>query len=286
VTVVLRTFIERFIGGFLADPENNSLGPDNAGRAWDEFVVGFSSGADDLYGFLKDHIGAFHWTPAEAFELGGVTSAKPRPEELTVVSWALSQTESTKAANRAQTRFPSEPWSRVSVYGQAHQHSLQEALAAALTAHDNPAVSPNLLPQAAVYESPGHGPASNWSERHVAHISGLGTFGLCGGLITELGKAVRLGSLIVQAEIAPTPRAYSDPFAYCLYFQDRSCVACLDRCPSGSIGVDNRDKGACAHHLRSVASEYVKRKYGFEGGGCGLCQTDVPCESGIPRSPL
>jgi len=26
----------------------------------------------------------------------------------------------------------------------------------------------------------------------------------------------------------------------------------------------------------------VKSRYGFEGKGCGLCQTKVPCESRIP----
>ena len=37
--------------------------------------------------------------------------------------------------------------------------------------------------------------ASTWSERHVAYVSGLGTFGLSGGLITAKGQAVRLGSV-------------------------------------------------------------------------------------------
>jgi hypothetical protein len=27
---------------------------------------------------------------------------------------------------------------------------------------------------------------------------------------------------------------------------------------------------------------YIKSRYGFEGKGCGLCQTRVPCESRIP----
>ncbi len=32
--------------------------------------MGYSSGDDELYDFWKEHIGAFHWTPAEAFALG------------------------------------------------------------------------------------------------------------------------------------------------------------------------------------------------------------------------
>ena len=39
---------------------------------------------------------------------------------------------------------------------------------------------------------------------------------------------------------------------------------------------------ACAGLLRR-SEEYVRLHYGFDGYGCGLCQTAVPCESGIPE---
>lgn len=47
---------------------------------------------------------------------------------------------------------------------------------------------------------------SNWSERHVAFVCGLGTFGLSKGLITEKGIAGRLGSLIVSEKFEPRKR--------------------------------------------------------------------------------
>jgi hypothetical protein len=31
-----------------------------------------------------------------------------------------------------------------------------------------------------------------------------------------------------------------------------------------------------------VTEDYVKAHYGFDGYGCGSCQTKVPCESKIP----
>ena len=34
-------------------------------RAFDEILVGFSSGADPLYNDYKELIGPFHWTPLE-----------------------------------------------------------------------------------------------------------------------------------------------------------------------------------------------------------------------------
>jgi epoxyqueuosine reductase len=305
----LSVFVEESVRDFLASSDNN-LGPGTSEKAWDDFLLGYSSGDDELYSFWKEHIGEFHWTPAEAFEVGmspeGLTSGAaaaptsdrsfagadnggpleaPRPEELTVVSWALSHTEATKAANREQSEWPSEPWARTRMFGQSGNRTLHRSVVAALAAHGYPAVAPGLLPQHRESESESQGRASNWSERHIAYAAGLGTFGLCGGLITPLGKAVRLGSVVVRANIPPTPRPYSGAYDYCLHFKDGACRACVDRCPVGSVREEGRDKSACAHRLEMATAEFVEREYGFKGYGCGLCQTGVPCESAIPVSP-
>lgn len=42
---------------------------------------------------------------------------------------------------------------------------------------------------------------SNWSERHVAYICGLGTFSLSKGLITERGVSGRFGSVVTDAPL-------------------------------------------------------------------------------------
>ena len=279
----LPPFVERCIRDFLAVPGNNTLGPGTTDKAWDDVLLGYSSATDDLFASLKEHIGPFHWTPAEAFALGASHGAPARPDDLTVISWALCHTEATKVANRMETRFPSEPWARARMFGQTVNGALHVALVNALARRGHPAVAPGLLPQWGERESPEYGRASTWSERHVAHISGLGTFGLAGGLITERGQAVRLGSVVVRATIPPTPRPYSDPFAYCLFFARGTCGSCADRCPVGSVSREGRDKDACARHLRPVTEEYVRREFGFVGYGCGLCQTAVPCESGVPK---
>jgi epoxyqueuosine reductase len=296
----LADFVQEFLRDFLADPDNNNLGSSPAEKAWQDFALGYSRGDDELYAFWKEHIGEFHWTPGEAFALGmsaeglespaaaratAATPAAVPPEELTVISWALSHTEVTKADNRGQRKMPSERWARSRVFGQSRSRALHRALVKALAERGHSAVAPALLPQFGERESALQGRASAWSERHVAYTSGLGTFGLSGGLITPLGSAVRLGSVVVRAQIPPTSRAYSGGFDYCLYFNGGGCAACVDRCPAGSIGEDDRDKPACARHLEVVTAEFVEREYGFEGYGCGLCQTGVPCESAIPTRP-
>ena len=293
----LKVSVQSFVSDYLSATDNNNLGPGTEEKAWEGFVLGFSQGDDKLYGFWKEHIGGFHWTPAEAFALGTKADAQAtgaasmaRPDEevpdasdLTVVSWAVSHTETTKADNRGQTKFPSERWARSRVYGQKLNRALHRALVASRASRGYSAVAPALLPDHGEKESESQGRSSNWSERHVAYTSGLGTFSLCGGLITELGQAVRLGSVIVRARVPATVRPYSDPFEYCLYFQGIECTACADRCPVGAMDGETRDKTVCGHHLEVTTAEFVQREFGFKGYGCGLCQTGVPCESGIPK---
>ncbi len=61
---------------------------------------------------------------------------------------------------------------------------------------------------------------SDWSQRHIAFIAGLGTFGLNNMLITEKGCCGRIGSIITSLELEPTKRPENE---YCLYKHNNSC---------------------------------------------------------------
>ena len=63
------------------------------------------------------------------------------------------------------------------------------------------AVAPLLSPHWARSDQGPYAPCSNWSERHAAYAAGLGTFGLCDGLITPVGKAMRTGSVVAAVKI-------------------------------------------------------------------------------------
>lgn len=280
--------VTRFIRTWLDQPGNNNLGPGAEGKAWEDVLVGFSSGTGPVWGSLKEHVAPFHWTPAEAFALGAPSSPEPAPSpcpaDLTVISWALCQSEAARAENRAQTLYPAEAWARSRMFGQECNVRLHRALIEALVAAGHQAVAPALLPEWVQQPSPRYGLASSWSERHVAYACGLGTFGLTGGLITARGQAIRLGSVLVRARISPTPHAYEGPFDYCLFLSRGLCARCVARCPVGSVREEGRDKDACARHLGPANHEYVETHYGFKGYACGLCQTGVPCENGIPEA--
>ena len=272
MTSAIKTFV-------LESPENTLQNSMND-KAWAEPIVGFSSAADPLYQKYKEVVGPFHWTPLEAFSLAfpGVQVA---PEELTVISWILPQTEATKADNRKETFKPAERWARSRIFGEEVNDKLRRHVVQVLRESGYDAVAPMLSPQWEWRESEKYGFASLWSERHAAHAGGLGTFGLCDGLITPVGKAMRTGSVVARIQIPPTPRPYTDHHEYCLFYVNGTCGECIERCPAGAISEAGHDKVKCRQYVLAT-TKYVKETFDFDGYGCGLCQTGVVCESGIP----
>ncbi len=274
----LRTIIQEFIA---YSPENTLKNPENE-KAFEDPLVGFSRGDDPLYEAYKEHVGPFHWTPREIFNRTfpeiNVTSG-----ELTVICWILPQTRPTKADNRKQTVYPSERWARGRIFGEEVNNRLRKHVVDTLQAEGYEALAPMLSPHWARKKTERYGGfSSTWSERHAAYACGLGTFGLCDGLITPRGKAMRTGSVVARIRIPPTPRPYTHHQEYCLFFTTGNCGKCIERCPVGAITREGHDKGKCYKHLHRATEDFVKSHYGFDGYGCGLCQTAVPCESGIP----
>lgn len=267
--------IHEFVGS-----GENTLRNEAQERAWDQPLVGFSRGDDPLYDAYKQHVAPYHWTPWEIFHRT-FPRREVEPGNLTVVCWVLPQTSRTRADNRVRDVYPAERWARSRIYGEAFNRRLREHVVTVLKEIGYEAVAPYLSPHWESRPSQKYTYASTWSERHAAYASGLGTFGLCDGLITPKGKAMRVGSVVANAQIRPTPRRYHDHHAYCLFFAEGTCGECIDRCPVGAISERGHDKERCGAHL-SKTEEYVRSEYGFEGYGCGLCQTGVPCESTVP----
>jgi epoxyqueuosine reductase len=280
-TTDLGSWIEQLIVDFIEKSPENTLQNKANDRAFDTPLVGFSGGDDPIYEIYKEVVGPFHWTPLQIFKqtFGEITASA---EELTVISWILPQTGATKADNRNQSTYPAERWARARIFGEEVNEKLRKHLVAILQKNGYPALAPVLSGQWAKKKSEPYVFASTWSERHAAYAAGLGTFGLCDGLITPKGKAMRTGSVVARIKITPTPRPYTDHHAYCLFYTQGICGKCISRCPVGALSQAGHDKIKCRHHIRPVTADYVKTQYGFDGYGCGLCQTKVPCESKIP----
>jgi len=276
-----KAWIETSIREFIRTSPENSLRNEPQEKAWADPLVGFSNGADPIFESYKEYVGPFHLTPSEFFSRA-FPALKVTPGRLTVISWILPQTEATKADNRKENAYPAERWARSRIYGEQTNAKLRAYVVDLMKRQGYVAVAPQLSPIWERKVSERFGFASTWSERHAAYASGLGTFGLSDGLITPKGKAMRCGSVIANVPVRATERPYRDHNEYCLFYSKGKCGKCIQRCPAGAISDAGHDKIKCSGYLKPGTADYVKSHFNFEGYGCGLCQTGVPCESGIP----
>lgn len=263
---------------FLETAEGGRL-PD--GSPWFEPpLLGVAALDDPLFTAYRQIIGPFHLTPRQFLEQTFPDS--PAPAGGSVLVWVLPIAAATRRSNRVETSWPSREWALTRQYGEALNAALRRQVVGLLEEWGQRAVAPQLSPLWQERTDPVVGRASSWSERHAAYAAGLGTFSLNDGLITRKGIAHRLGSVITDLELPADPRPWSDFRYNCLYHRDGSCGACIGRCPVGAISRDGHDKRACMEYVYGTALEEVGPRYGVQASGCGLCQTGVPCEAGIP----
>ncbi len=279
--------LERIIHDFWACAPSNSLHLETGEKAWAKPQVAIARGDDPLFARIKELIGPFLWTPAEAFALAFPESPAPAGE-LRVISYVLPQTPETRADQGRETTLPSERWARSRFYGEAFNCELRHHLAEILTRAGHPAVAPERLPGFAFRQSERYGLASNWSERHAAFVAGHGTFSLSDALITRWGKSVRFGSVVARIDLPATERVYGDDhYAWCLWYAKGTCGACARRCPADAITTgEGHDKEACFAYIRETTTPYTTRTFGTGATPCGLCQARIPCETQVPPALL
>lgn len=279
---MIKQVVEKIINDYLKTSPDNTLTMETGEPAWEEVIIGYSSGDDPIYDSFKEYVGETHFTPAEIFNLT-YPDDPAESGDLTIISWALIQREVVKRDNRKEDFYPSERWVMARFPGEKFNELLRQHVVDELGKYQIQAVAPTLSPHWKFEMSDKYFLISRWSERHAAYASGVGTFGLCDGLITEKGKAHRVGSVVAKVKLDATPRPYMDHHAYCLYFSTGKCMACAKRCPVGAISEKGHDKKKCMEHAAGTCATFVKERWDFDGYGCGLCQTSVPCENSIPK---
>lgn len=237
-------------------------------------LIGIGSADDPLFLDYKkpEAVGSWHRSPKEWL-----------PEAKTVVSLFFPISEEARQSNRTKPKTPSLEWLYCRIEGNEFLRAYIAGLRDALTEEGYPACAPALDGQfqafmnqrpdigaADVYDSEVYG--SMWSERHVAYLCGLGTFGLSKGIITRKGMAGRFASLVTALELQADVRPYKGLYDYCI-----RCGKCIERCPVHAISQEGKEHKPCHEWLLHVKKENAPRL------GCGKCQTAVPCESRIPK---
>lgn len=243
----LETFITEFVRCHNEKPEIKSR--------WETPVFAYADAGDSLFRGLKTVIGDYHKLPEDIM-----------PDGRTVISYFIPLSKSIADSN-IPGYFSSEPW----VYGYFETIELINGINNGLkklfaldgwdltTTADHRSWDPETM-------------ACDWSHRHAAFIAGLGTFGINRGLITEKGVCGRIGTLITNAYIKPTPRPAEE---YCLYKRDGSCGICLGKCPVLALDVpDFYDNRKCMALTYENAEKF--KAIGF-ADVCAKCMTGVPC---------
>ena len=238
-------------------------------------IFGFAAAEDEYFRTLKEPsaIGEHFLLPNEWL-----------PESKTVISFFLPFTEAVRNGNRKDMCWPSEEWLHGRIEGQVFLNKFLKHLKSILIDCGYSSIAPSLDERfwsKSGFKSEDNEVdykrtlsfTSNWSERHIAFVCGIGTFGLSKGIITQKGMAGRLGSIITELDLEPDKRDYENIYEYC-----SMCGKCVKNCPANAISlIYGKNHDACSDFLDKTAEKY-KPRY-----GCGKCQINVPCESNIPK---
>lgn len=198
------------------------------------------------------------------------------PDAKTVIVYFAPYSDYVTESNKKDPRYPGSGWMNAYYHGAKFLSGVTHSVIEYLKSKGYEAFDPYTSDRFVSVTDPAPGSdisfTSNWSVRHAAFVSGMGTFGLSRGLITERGVAGRFGTIITSLEIAADKRPYSGLYDYC-----SMCGKCSINCPSGAISLETgKDHHICQEWLASFEAEHP----GMDC--CGKCQVNVPCERRIP----
>lgn len=235
-------------------------------KIFEEPIFAFGAADDEAFQLLKNPlaVGDHFLLPKE-----WIHSAN------TVISFFFPFTEEIIKSNSKDYHWPSNEWLHGRIEGQNFIQEFSIYLNSKLIEEGYESLVPTLderFRTGCIINNEINDFTSNWSERHVAYVCGLGTFGLSKGIITEKGMAGRLGSIVTNLKLESTNKNYSSIYEYCT-----KCGTCALKCLVDAISIDTgKDHNKCSDFLELTKEKY-KPRY-----GCGKCQVSVPCERKIP----
>lgn len=125
---------------------------------------------------------------------------------------------------------------------------------------------------------------ARWSHKHLAHISGLGRFGINAQMITPEGCSGRLGSLVTDADLGNNPLVTVEHL--CLNKAGQDCTECLKNCPVKAVSTEGIDRHRCNQRLQVNLQRFAAMPdMGDDMEVCAKCVAGMPCSLASPVAP-
>ena len=240
---------------------------------WRTPLVGFADARCEGIKKLKDLVSPAHVMPWEVLE-----------DATVIISYFVPFTKALAETNSC-TGLASPQWALAYEQTNALFNQLNEALIQKLRqAGYHAAVSP----EATTFDRDKL--ISHWSQRHIAYLAGLGSFGVNNMLITKEGCCGRYSTIVTNLPVAAYHPVTQE---YCLYKKNGTCGVCTRHCPSGALTVQGYDRKKCFSVLlknAEVCTDFGSSYTNEDGSGsnsvgsevCGKCVVHIPCATCAP----
>jgi epoxyqueuosine reductase len=122
---------------------------------------------------------------------------------------------------------------------------------------------------------------ARWSHKHLAFLANLGRFGTHHMLITPVGCAGRLGSLVTEADLGDNPIIETDQA--CLLKAGKKCGKCIEACPVDALSENGLERHRCWNRLnenRKILDYFEDLPESTHV--CGKCAALMPCSFSNP----
>ena len=280
---------------FFETSELNRL-PENfgGGKIFSNPLIGVAKGDDPIFQKYKEVVGPEHLTPLElwfADDLEMIDASKLRIISIIFPYVDKIRDESKNIKKLSRVSLPAEIYSVGRNYANSFKEETCRQIIGFLKRKGYNAIAGMLSKTFSIIVKENF--YSTWSERHIAFATGLGTFSLHEGLITDVGCNIRLASVVTDTPLKITPRISDNPYGNCLYYSKGICRECEKRCPANAIDEKGHDKIKCYEYGQKIAKKmiakvgkilkphirYVNRKLRTPSYpvGCAFCQFGVPC---------
>jgi epoxyqueuosine reductase QueG len=227
---------------------------------WKEPIIEIISAQDEKLNTLKESVSSEHLMPFDIL-----------PDARSIISFFIPFQDEIVTSNIGGTRASKE-WALAYIKTNDLIKTINNRIEALMEKSGNKA---GKIPATHNFDT--ERLISNWSHRHIAHIAGMGTFGINNMLITRNGCCGRFGSIVISYGFENY--TVKETKERCLHKINGSCGMCQKKCEMNAYkaGIFNRQR--C--YTKCLENAEYHKSLGY-ADVCGKCLAGLPCSTKDP----